>query len=175
PSLADEAEWCDAEALRRIRMRSLAALRGSIEPVAPAAYARFLPSWHHMDRPLEGVDGVLQVVEQLAGVPIPASAWESLVLPARVRDYAPALLDELTAAGEVVWSGHGATAGRDGWIALHTADAVPLTHARDDEAAVGDPLDARVADVLAQGGAFFASQIADMVRARLTAHEAAEV
>src|SRR5690606_29395826 len=43
-SLADEAEWCDAEALRRIRMRSLAALRGSIEPVAPAAYARFLPS-----------------------------------------------------------------------------------------------------------------------------------
>ncbi|WP_231915958.1 Lhr family ATP-dependent helicase [Microbacterium karelineae] len=173
-SLADEPEWCDAEALRRIRMRSLAALRGSIEPVAPTAYARFLPAWHHLDRPLEGVDGVLQVVEQLAGVPIPASAWESLVLPSRVREYAPALLDELTATGEVVWSGHGAIAGRDGWIALHPADAVPLTLSVDD-AATGDPLDARVADVLAPGGAFFAAQVADMVRSRLTADEAAAV
>lgn len=173
-SLADEPEWCDTEALRRIRMRSLAALRGSIEPVAPAAYARFLPAWHHMDRPLEGIDGVLQVVEQLAGVPIPASAWESLVLPARVRDYAPAMLDELTAAGEVVWSGHGQIAGRDGWIALHPADAVPLTLA-DEQVAATDPLDRRVADVLAPGGAFFAAQIADMVRGQLTAAEAAEV
>ena len=173
-SLADEAEWCDTEALRRIRMRSLAALRGSIEPVAPAAYARFLPAWHHMDRPLEGVDGVLQVVEQLAGVPIPASAWETLVLPTRVRDYAPAMLDELTAAGEVAWSGHGQIAGRDGWVALHPADAVPLTIAPEDDI-VMDPLDTRILEALAPGGAFFASQVADMVRSQLTAAEAAEV
>ena len=172
-SLADEPEWCDAEGLRRIRMRSLAALRGSIEPVAPAAYARFLPSWHHLDRRLEGVDGVLQVVEQLAGVPIPASAWETLVLPGRIDGYAPAMLDELTAAGEVVWSGHGQIAGRDGWIALHPGDAVPLTLTREDVAV--DPFDERVAATLSAGGAFFASQIADAVRAPLTAAEAAEV
>src|SRR5690606_5566942 len=104
PEGTDESEWCDAEGLRRIRMRSLAALRGSIEPVPAAAFARFLPAWHHMDRPLEGIDGVLQVVEELAGVPIPASAWESLILPSRVAGYSPAMLDELTAAGEVVWS-----------------------------------------------------------------------
>ncbi|WP_162621886.1 DEAD/DEAH box helicase [Microbacterium suaedae] len=173
-SIADEPEWCDAEALRRIRMRSLAALRGSIEPVSPEAYARFLPSWHHFDRPLEGVDGVLQVVEQLAGVPIPASAWESFILPSRVRDYVPALLDELTAAGEVVWSGHGQIAGRDGWVALHPADAVPLTLATD-EVELADPLDEHIADALSPGGAFFAAQIADMVRSRLTASEASEI
>ncbi|MGO2188115.1 MAG: Lhr family ATP-dependent helicase [Microbacterium gubbeenense] len=173
-SLTEEPEWCDAEGLRRIRMRSLAALRGSIEPVEPAAYARFLPAWHHMDRPLEGVDGVLQVVEQLAGVPIPASAWESLVLPSRVAGYSSAMLDELTAAGEVVWSGHGQIAGRDGWIALHPRDAVPLTLARED-AAPADALEERVASVLSPGGAFFAAQIADMVRAQLTAAGAAEV
>ncbi len=80
----DDTEWCDAEVLRRLRMRSLAAIRGSVEPVPPSAYARFLPVWQHLTRPLEGVDGVLAVVEQLAGVPIPASAWESLVLPSRV-------------------------------------------------------------------------------------------
>src|SRR5699024_619286 len=173
-SLADEPEWCDAEGLRRIRMRSLAALRGSIEPVSPAAYARFLPAWHHLDRPLEGIDGVLQVVEQLAGVPIPASAWESLVLPARVRDYTPAMLDELTAAGEVAWSGHGQIAGRDGGIALHPADAIPLTIAPGDDH-VMDPLDTRILVALAPGGAYCASQVADMVRAELTAAEAAEV
>ena len=173
PEGTDDPEWCDAEGLRRIRMRSLAALRGSIEPVPPAAFARFLPAWHHMDRPLEGIDGVLQVVEELAGVPIPASAWESLILPSRVADYSPALLDELTAAGEVVWSGHGQIAGRDGWIALHPGDAVPLT--LDEPTDVTDPLDARVAEALAQGGAFFAAQIADMVRSRLSADEATEV
>ena len=173
PEGTDEPEWCDAEGLRRIRMRSLAALRGSIEPVPPAAFARFLPAWHHMDRPLEGIDGVLQVVEELAGVPIPASAWESLILPSRVAGYTPAMLDELTAAGEVVWSGHGQIAGRDGWIALHPGDAVPLT--LDEGEDTPDPLDARVADALEPGGAFFASQIADMVRSRLTADEAAEV
>ena len=108
-----------------LRMRSLAAIRGSVEPVSPEAFARFLPVWRHIARPLDGIDGVAAVIEQLAGVPIPASAWESLVLPARVSDYSPAMLDELTATGEVIWSGHGSLPGRDGWIALHPADTAP--------------------------------------------------
>src|SRR5690606_4946190 len=103
------------------------AIRGSVEPVAPEAYARFLPDWQHLARPLEGVDGVLAVVEQLAGVPIPASAWESLILPSRVRDYSPALLDELTSSGEVIWAGHGTLPGRDGWVSMHPADLAPFT------------------------------------------------
>src|SRR5690606_36522819 len=74
---SDVKEWCDAEVLRRLRMRSLAAIRGSFEPVSAQAYARFLPDWQHLSRPLEGVDGVLAVIEQFAGVPVPASAWES--------------------------------------------------------------------------------------------------
>ncbi len=63
----------------------------------------------------KAVDGVLTVIEQFAGVPIPASAWESLVLPSRVRDYSPAMLDELTAAerssGQATEPCRGATAG----------------------------------------------------------------
>ena len=38
----------------------------------------------------------------------------------------PALLDELTTAGEVLWAGHGALPGDDGWISLHLADTAPL-------------------------------------------------
>ncbi|MEV6771491.1 ATP-dependent helicase [Nocardia sp. NPDC051030] len=122
------AEWCDSEVLRRLRRRSLAAARKEVEPVATAALARFLPAWQHVGTgELRGVDGVAAVVEQLAGVPIPASAWESLILPSRVRDYSPALLDELLSTGEVLWSGHGSITAKDGWIALHPAEQAPLT------------------------------------------------
>ncbi|MCM6777780.1 DEAD/DEAH box helicase [Nocardia sp. CDC159] len=128
------AEWCDAQVLRRLRRRSLAAARKEVEPVPTAAFARFLPAWQHVGTgELRGVDGVAAVVEQLAGVPIPASAWESLVLPSRVRDYSPAMLDELMATGEVVWSGHGSITAKDGWIALHPADQLGLTLPPPDE------------------------------------------
>ncbi|MCR2763175.1 ATP-dependent helicase [Microbacterium sp. zg.B48] len=161
----DENEWCDAEVLRRLRMRSLAAIRGTVEPVSPEAFARFLPVWQHIARPLEGIDGVAAVIEQLAGVPIPASAWESLVLPSRVADYAPAMLDELTATGEVIWSGHGALPGRDGWIALHPADTAALTLPSPEDELVAGSLEERLVDALASGGAYFAAQLRQLAGA----------
>ncbi|RJO72267.1 ATP-dependent helicase [Nocardia panacis] len=125
---AGGSEWCDAQVLRRLRRRSLAAARHEVEPVSTAALGRFLPAWQHVGTgELRGVDGVAAVVEQLAGVPIPASAWESLILPSRVRDYSPAMLDELLATGELCWSGHGAITAKDGWIALHLTEQAPLT------------------------------------------------
>ena len=161
----DDLEWCDAEVLRRLRLRSLAAIRGTVEPVSPEAFARFLPSWQHVagssgGRPLEGIDGVLAAIEQLAGAPLPASAWESLILPSRVSDYSPAMLDELTATGEVVWSGHGSLPGRDGWIALHPADTVGLTLSLPDDPEPPTDLEQRVLDQLTSGGAYFAAQLA---------------
>ena len=106
-----DAEWVEPGVLRRLRSRSLAAARQQVEPVDTTAFASFLPSWQGVGGSLRGVDGVLATVDQLAGVALPASAWESLVLPARVRDYQPAMLDELTSAGEIIWSGAG-TLGR---------------------------------------------------------------
>ncbi len=125
------AEWCDAEVLRMLRRRSLARLRQEVEPVEPAAMGRFLLAWQHVNRSQRGrprgVDGLLQVVDQLAGYAAPASAWESLILPARLPDYEPALLDELTASGEVTWVGQAALPGNDGWVSLHLGDQAPLT------------------------------------------------
>lgn len=118
--------FCDPEVLRLLRRRSLAALRQAVEPVGATDFARFLPSWQGVGE-RRGVDGVLQVVEQLAGVAVPASALESLILPARVPGYNPAMIDELTAAGEVVWQGHGALGSNDGWISLHPAESASLT------------------------------------------------
>lgn len=123
-------EWCDAEVLRMLRRRSLAALRHEVEPVPPVALSRFLPVWQGAGgaaaRGLRGVDGLVRAVEQLQGAAVPASALEKLVLPARVAAYNPALLDELCATGEVVWAGHGGLPGNDGWVSLYLADAAPL-------------------------------------------------
>ena len=41
-------QWCDADVLRILRRRSLAALRAQVEPVSISAYARFLPGWHQV-------------------------------------------------------------------------------------------------------------------------------
>ncbi|MFF9592035.1 DEAD/DEAH box helicase [Streptomyces sp. NPDC014646] len=120
-------EWCDATVLRRLRRRSLAALRHELEPVPPAALAGFLPQWQHLGHnSLRGIDGLARAVEQLQGAPVPASALEKLILPSRVSGYTPALLDELTTTGEVVWAGAGALPGKDGWLSLYLADSAPL-------------------------------------------------
>ncbi|MDM4761574.1 DEAD/DEAH box helicase [Galbitalea sp. SE-J8] len=165
-------EWCDAEVLRRLRTRSLAALRREVEPVDGRAFARFLAAWQHVGvgdtrrepvrPPLTGVDGVAQVIDQLAGVPLPASAWETLVLPARVRDYAPTMLDELTLAGEVLWTGAGALPGSDGWVGLHLADSAPTTLPAGGGVELDD-LRHAILEALAGGGAFFFRQLAAAV------------
>ena len=157
-------EWCDAEVLRRLRRRSLAALRHEVEPVEPATLGRFLPAWQHVGGRLRGVDGVLTVVEQLAGCAVPASALEPLVLSSRVMDYTPAMLDELTAAGDVLWAGSGALPGTDGWVSVHPADGAHLTLPDvDPEMVESSPLHRSIHDALAGGGAFFFRQLSDAV------------
>jgi ATP-dependent Lhr-like helicase len=159
-------EWCDATVLRRLRRRSLAALRHELEPVPPAALAQFLPQWQHVGggHGLRGIDGLVRAIEQLQGASVPASALEKLVLPSRVAGYAPAMLDELTAAGEVVWAGAGALPGKDGWVSLYLADAAPLLlpppHPLELSA-----LHQSVLDTLSGGYGLFFRQIADQVRA----------
>jgi ATP-dependent Lhr-like helicase len=165
-------EWCDAEVLRRLRRRSLAALRKEVEPVEPSTLGRFLPVWQNVSSAgsgaggrLRGIDGVAAVVDQLAGCAVPASALEPLVLGSRVVDYAPALLDELTATGEVLWAGHGTLPGADGWLSLHLADNAHLT--LPDRVPLAElettPLHEAVVDALAGGGAYFFRQLSTTV------------
>ena len=171
-------EWCDAGVLRRIRRRSVARLRHDTEPVEPRALGAFLPAWQHIapvgTRPrLHGMDGLLTVVEQLAGTALPASAWERTILPARIDDYSPALLDEAMASGEVTWWGAGQLAGNDGAIALAPADLADAVRGqvdRGDSGGTQDPVALALLDGLAAAGpraAFFFRDLADLVGARL--------
>lgn len=192
-------EWVDAQVLRTIRARSLAALREEIEPVSAQVYGVFLPSWQNVrslsvrvaqtlpeasaygaflpsrraatvvgervaplstaapnpvaSNPLaehgaeNGTDNAAQdsasatedlltAIDQLAGVRVPASALETLILPARVPGYQPHMLDELMASGRVFFTGAGQLGGgsaqkSDGWIRLHLSESSSLTLGED--------------------------------------------
>ncbi|MFC7545455.1 ATP-dependent helicase [Plantactinospora sp. GCM10030261] len=157
------AEWCDAEVLRLLRRRSLAALRREIEPVPPRALATFLPRWQQVGSSGRGVDAVAAVVEQLQGAAMPASALERLVLAGRVADYSPAYLDELCASGEVLWAGAGAIGGGDGWVRLVYADAAPLLLPPADDTLALTPLHEEILAALADGQALFFRALSERV------------
>ena len=166
-------EWCDAEVLRLLRRRCLARLRQEAEPVPPEVLARFLPAWHGIraggagpERHRADAGAVLEVIERLAGTPLPASALETLVLPGRVPGYSPAFLDELTSAGEIVWSGAGALPGGDGWLVLAPADGAPLLLPEPGEVSM-TPLHLAVLDALSGGGALFFRMLSDRVASLL--------
>jgi ATP-dependent Lhr-like helicase len=155
-------EWVDVEVLRRLRRRSLAALRREVEPVAPDQLARFGLAWQGVGaapkRPT--LDALLRVVEQLQGVPLPASALESQILPARVPGYTPVLLDQLGAAGELVWAGAGALGHNDGWVVLALAERASLL-LPEPPALEPTPVTQRLLDALSGGGALFYRQLAE--------------
>ncbi|GAB3983483.1 ATP-dependent helicase [Actinoallomurus acanthiterrae] len=158
-------EWCDAGVLRMLRRRSLARLRAEVEPSPPEALARFLPAWHGITARgsgPRGIDALVHAIEQLQGAAVPASALESLVLPARVPGYSPAMLDELTASGEVVWVGQGGLPGGDGWVSLYLADTAPLLMPESAEITL-TPLHERVLESLSDGGAVFFRTLSDRV------------
>ena len=183
-------EWVDAQVLRTIRARSLAALREEIEPVSAQVYGIFLPLWQNVrslsvrvaqtlpeasaygafipsrrtatvvgervaplstaaPNPLaehgaehtgqdsaSATEDLLTTIDQLAGVRVPASALETLILPARVPGYQPHMLDELMASGRVFFTGAGQLGGgsaqkSDGWIRLHLSESSSLTLGED--------------------------------------------
>ncbi|WP_315431951.1 DEAD/DEAH box helicase [uncultured Rothia sp.] len=178
-------EWVDAQVLRTIRARSLAALREEIEPVSAQVYGVFLPSWQNVrslsvrvaqtlpeasaygafmpsrraatvvgervaplgtatengaengpEDSTSTTEDLLTAIDQLAGVRVPASALETLILPARVPGYQPHMLDELMASGRVFFTGAGQLGGgsaqkSDGWIRLHLSESSSLTLGED--------------------------------------------
>ncbi|WP_243719765.1 DEAD/DEAH box helicase [Actinomadura sp. KC06] len=166
-------EWCDTGVLRTLRRRSLARLRAEVEPSPPESLGRFLPVWHGISggSRLRGMDALVQAIEQLQGAAVPASALESLILPSRVPGYSPAMLDELTSAGEVVWAGQGGLPGGDGWVALYLADTAPLLMPEPAEITL-TPAHQAVLDTLGDGGALFFRTLSDRVNQELSANDA---
>jgi ATP-dependent helicase Lhr and Lhr-like helicase len=102
---SDDDEFCHRRVLARIHRMTLGRLRKEIEPVTSADFMRFLGRWQHLapGTQLHGTDGLFQVLRQLQGYEISAAAWESNVLPRRMANYDPELLDRLCLSGEIMW------------------------------------------------------------------------
>ena len=154
-------EWCDAEVLRTLKRKSLARLRKQIEPVSYTALARFLPTWQSITNRRRGLDGLLDVVEQLQGIALPASTLEQEILPARVDNFKVSDLDELCSAGEIVWRGFDKSGPGDGRVGLYLADNY-LTLAQYIEEVEGE-LHAQIRELLAERGASFFDDIAKTI------------
>ena len=156
-------EWCHPDVLRNIRRVSAAMYRDEIEPADPEQLAIFLPEWQQVAPPggrprRRGTDGLLDAIEQLAGVPLPASQLDAPILRSRVADYQPAMLDELTLSGEVSWWGAAALP-KDGWICLAPSDQV---NALLPEPQMPDhPIDVELLALLESGGAWFTQDLHD--------------
>lgn len=119
-------EWIDHEVLKRIKRRSLAGWRQQIEAVEHRQFAAFVAQWQGVTKPRRGIDALYDAVEQLQGVPLPASVLESEILPARVAGYREGEVNELFMSGEVLWRGLESVGTSDGRIALYLAENYPL-------------------------------------------------
>ena len=98
-------EWCDRRLLARIHRFTVKRLRAEIEPVQASEFLRFLFDWQHVTPPshMQGSDAIAAILGQLEGFDVPAGAWETEVLPARIAEYDPAWLDEHCLAGRIAW------------------------------------------------------------------------
>ncbi|HEX5827653.1 MAG TPA: DEAD/DEAH box helicase, partial [Candidatus Limnocylindrales bacterium] len=175
-----EREYCDPEVLRLLRRRSLAKLRREVEPVDAITLARFLPAWQGVAPvgatggplpPLRGsaaLERLAEVVDQLAGLPIPASVLERDVLPARVPGYQARLLDELGAMGEVAWTGRGSLGRDDGRVVLYRPGRELLrpTSPPDGVERPGGELHERIRAHLRRRGASFYRELFTAARGR---------
>ncbi|HAW23081.1 MAG TPA: DEAD/DEAH box helicase, partial [Pseudomonas sp.] len=105
PAATDD-EWCERHLLARIHRYTVKRLRREIEPVERADFMRFLFDWQHLSEAtrMQGRDALGTVVDQLEGFQAAAGAWESDLLPARLKDYGGTWLDELCRSGRIVWT-----------------------------------------------------------------------
>jgi ATP-dependent Lhr-like helicase len=105
PHETSHQEWCERRLLARIHRLTVATLRKQIEPVTAAQFMNWLLRWQHIapGTQVRGEHGTLEVIRQLQGFEIPASAWERFVLGRRITAYDPTHLDHLCLAGAVGW------------------------------------------------------------------------
>ncbi len=150
-----DVEWCDAEVLRKLRRRTLAQLRQQVAPVDAAALGRFLPRWHGVGAGRRGLGALRDVLQQLEGAPLPFGELEARILPARVADFAPRMLDELGAMGELVWIGRGLIGAQDGRVTVVRRARAGLVVVPGELPADAGPVHRAIVDHLRTAGASF--------------------
>ncbi|HXC26985.1 MAG TPA: DEAD/DEAH box helicase [Stellaceae bacterium] len=174
---AEGDEWCERRLLARIHRYTVNRLRAEIEPVAAKDFLRFLFDWQRVAEGarMEGPDALAAIAGQFEGFEAAAGAWESEILPSRLKDYDPVWLDDLCLSGRVAWarlkprslqaegSGRGVSPVRSTPITLlarrHAALWAMLSPSPDE--AAPSAAARRVLDVIRQEGASFFDELVE--------------
>ena len=166
-----ETEWCERRLLARIHRYTLEKLRRAIQPISSSDFVRFLLRWHSLTESTrkEGPEALKGVLDQLDGFSCPAIAWESDVLPSRVKDYDYMWLDTCCLSGKTTWGRYlrarrtraGNTPIRTTPITLRNRTTFPAWPFRPSESCtpVLSPSAQKVLGVLKAGGALFYQDI----------------
>ncbi|WP_090547208.1 DEAD/DEAH box helicase [Paraburkholderia caballeronis] len=177
PDVSQGDEWCERHLLARIHRYTVRRLRREIEPVERHDFMRFLFEWQRVAadaRPDAGSgggrgsgrDALAAVLDQLEGWEASAGAWEDDILPARIDDYTPMLLDELCRSGRLAWArlparAAGSTVRTTPVVLLPRRELAGWTALVDAPDIEGLSVRARrVYDALAQHGAMFFDELA---------------
>ena len=143
--------------MRRLKRMTISQLRAEVDSVDGETYTRFLLDWQSVSTPRKGQFALLDTLSQLEGYEFTASTLESAVLPARVKNFLPSDLDQLSLSGEVVWVGRKAIGSKDGKISIYLAEHLPLLKPSNTPLP-GDLYD-KIRGVLSSGGALLFSQL----------------
>ena len=139
-------EICDAENLEILLRWLRQEQRPQFEPRPVHELPLFLAEQQGLTAPSDGLEGLQDRLEQLFGLPLPAGAWETEVLPARLDPYYPSWLDSAMQQSDLCWLGCGkerVTFGFDSDLELFF-DAV--AEAVQDSASDGNVSDGDVSD-----------------------------
>ncbi|MHC8347608.1 DEAD/DEAH box helicase [Pseudomonas sp. RT6P73] len=177
---ASEDEWCERHLLARIHRYTVKRLRREIEPVALQDFMRFLFDWQHLSTATQGQGNAVlpAIVAQFEGYPAAASAWDSDILPMRIKGYSASWLDDLCRSGKLVWTRltarnkSASTALRSTPILLLPRSQVGLWSSLTEQPPVSElsPKTQKVYEALSQHGALFFDELiheAHLLRAEL--------
>lgn len=121
----DSAYWASRAVVSRIVRLSLDSVRHAAAPVAPERWQRLLLErqglGRHAAAAAAGPEALAVALAPLQGLFLPASLWESAILPSRLPGYRREDLDRLCASGELTWLGRRAEGEREGRIAFFLA------------------------------------------------------
>jgi ATP-dependent Lhr-like helicase len=113
-------QFCDADAHEAMLRMQRAARRPQLEALPAPRVPAFIARWHR----LGAAEDVLDALEPLRALPLPAELWERALLPARTGRDSAAELDALLAAGDLVLTGASGDRRRD--LCLVAADELDL-------------------------------------------------
>jgi len=104
---SEAVEVCFADNLDRLLRMARLARQPSFHPLPIDRLPLFIASYQGLTHPGESIEDLQSRLERLFGYPAPAHLWEEEILPSRMENYHPSLLDALLHSTPLLWFGAG--------------------------------------------------------------------